>query len=732
MKSLYLLALFCIPVFAANYQVPSVEEAVVKIDGVLSDKIWQQALQLELPYEVDPGTNTKAQVKTVAYIVDGGQSIYFAFVAHDPDPKMIRAFLRDRDTAYQDDFVGVILDTYNDQRRALEFFVNPLGVQMDLIRDDSGGGSREDDSWDAIWESAGKITETGFVVEFEIPYTEIQMPKVQGEKTWGISFFRSYPRNVRQQIQNSSFDRNNNCLLCQVNKFTGFANAERGRDFEITPSITTIGHQSKEALEGDFSSLQSNIEPSLDINWGISSNLTLNATLNPDFSQVEADSGQLDVNQTFALFFPERRPFFLENSDFFNTRLRLIHTRNVANPDYGLRLVGKSDKNAYGFFFTDDTLTTILIPGVFGSGVASLQQESTNLAARYRRDFGNASTIGTLVTRRNAGEYENTVISVDSTYRISDENAIIFQYASSDTNNPQQIMDDFGQAQKLSGDAYFFRYRHVDNNVFYHITQMDYADEFRADLGFIGQVGYKKSIAGIQYTWRQKEQKKWWNRASFYTDWDITHDQQGRLLEKELEARFNINAGKQSNFGANAYVRQRLWNDILFDESRLGFDGSFQPKSGIELGTGFAMGDSIDFSNTKIADRTGAYAFAVINLGQHLSMRLNHSFRKLNRDGGNVFVANQSDLRFSYQFNIRQRLRLALINTTVNRNPDLYDFEVDSHSRSLGTQLIYSYKVNPKTLLFLGYSDSGTEDQNIDLTKTNRTFFAKFSYAWKI
>jgi hypothetical protein len=727
LTSLILLA-WALCVQAGNFQVPLSQKSV-KIDGILDDEIWQQALQIDLIYEIDPSYNIKAEVDTRVYIIDNGSSILFAFKAQDPHPEKIRAFLRDRDSAFQDDFVGVMLDTYNDERRALEFFVNPLGVQMDLIRDDADNG-REDDSWDAIWDSAGKISSDGYVVEMKIPYNELQMPTKAGKKTWGINLFRSYPRTVRKQLQAVKLDRNNSCFLCQLDKFIGFENAQRGLDLEITPSVTAISQQRREGINGDFSSLEHNIEPSLDINWGINSNLTLNATFNPDFSQVESDSAQLDVNQTFALFFPEKRPFFLENSDFFNTRLRLIHTRNIADPDYGIRLVGKSGKNAYGFFYTDDTITNILIPGVFGSGLTSLNQSSENLAARYRRDFGNSSTVGALVTSRSSGDYDNTVVSVDSKYRLTDKNSIQFQYAHSETSNPQQIIDDFEQQRELAGDVYTIRYEHDDENLFYAISHTDYDDDFRADLGFISKTGFNKSIAGIQYTWRPATES-WWNRLRVYTDWDITHDQTGRLLERELEGNIQINANKQSYLSLSGLSRQQLWNDILFDENRVGIDTGFKPNSSIDIGTGYSYGDSIDFSNTKIAKRTGAYVFTNLNIGKHFSMRINHSFRKLERDGGNVFIANQSDIRLSYQFNIRQRLRLAIINTNINRDTDLYDFEIDSHSRSLGNQLIYSYKVNPKTLLFLGYSDSSIEDQNIDLTTTNRTFFAKFSYAWK-
>lgn len=730
MRIILLLLIACIAANAENYQVPLSEKSV-SIDGVLDDDIWQDALMVNLPYEIEPDNTRKAAVETRAYIIDNGRSILFAFEAMDPEPNKIRAFLRDRDASYRDDYVGVMLDTYNDQRRALQFFVNPLGAQIDSIRDESGGGTNEDDSWDAIWDSAGKITDQGYVVEMEIPYYEIQMPTAVGEKTWGINLFRSYPRDVRKQIASSPNDRNNSCFLCQIDKYTGFANAQRGRDLEITPSITMISNQKRDNVSADYSDLDHNFEPSLDVNWGINSNLTLTATLNPDFSQVESDAAQLDLNQTFALFFPERRPFFLENSDFFNTRMRLLYTRNIAAPDYGLRLVGKNGKNAYGIFVTDDTSTNILIPGVFGSSVASLDLKSQNIAARYRRDFGNASTIGAMITKRSADDYSNTVSSIDTTYRITDEDTISFQYATTDSRNPQALIDDFDQAPETQGDAYIIRYQHNENDYNYRIIHFDYDDGFRADLGFIGQIGQRKSIIGAEYIWRP-DTPKWWNRINLYSDWDITHDQNGRLLEKELEARFNINALKQSRFGMNGVTRQRLWNDVLFDENRIGFDAQFQPTAGITVGTGYSVGDSIDFVNTRIADRTGAYVFANLNVGQHLSVNLDHSFRKLNRDGGNVFIANQTDLRLSYQFNIRQRLRLALINTNINRDVSLYESEVDSHTRRLNTQLIYSYKVNPKTLLFLGYSDAGIEDQDFDLTRTNRTLFAKFSYAWKI
>lgn len=715
---------------AEQNKVPYVDSDV-EIDGVLDEPIWQQALPINLQYEVYPANNSLTDIKTSAYLVDTGNALLVGFEAFDSNPEKIRAFLRDRDSAYGDDMVGVILDTYNDQRRALQFFVNPLGVQIDSILNSNGD---EDDSWDAIWGSAGKITENGYVVEIRIPYNELQMLAHQGEKTWGITFFRAQPREVRRQFQNVINDRNNNCYLCQSERFSGFLNADRGQDIEITPTITVISQQMRDAEATVYQPTETDVEPGLDINWGIHSNLTLSATLNPDFSQIEADSAQLSENQTFSLFFPEKRPFFLENSDFFQTPVRLIYTRNIADPDYGIRLVGKSDKNAYGFFYADDTLTNLLIPGVLGSRFTSMNRDSENLVARYRRDFGESSTIGAAITHRSADEYMNRVVSIDGQYRISETNTLRFQYADSTTEYPVFLADDFGQPDhRFDGDFYFLVYNHRGENWRFNLSHENTEDGFRADSGFFRQVGIEKSVIGGGYQW-YGEDADWWSRINVYSDWDITHDQQGRVMEKEFEGNLNMNGPMQSFFIIGGGVRERFWNEQIFDENYVFFEAEFQPRSGLDLGIDISGGDSVDFANSILADRFRVSAYVTANIGKHFSLDADHSYTRLKRDGGNVFTANQSDIRLSYQFSLRQRLKLALIRTHLRRDAELYinSQSVLESEESISSQLIYSYKVNPRTLVYLGYSDRGGNDDNIEsFTRTNRTFFAKFSYAWK-
>mgnify|MGYP000053008920 CR=1 FL=1 len=548
---------------AAWSQTPiSTSHESITIDGVLDEQAWQNATHIELNYEIEPLINQAAQVKTTAMFIDTGQSLLIAFDAQDPNPKEISAFLHDRDSAYQDDQVGVLLDTFNDERRALGFFVNPLGVQIDFIRSSSG----EDDSWDAIWESMGRITESGYQVEIEIPFNELQMPATEGAKTWGIFTQRIYPRKTRQIIQNTRNDKNNNCFLCQSQKFVGFSSAQQGKDLEITPSFTAISSQNRPDAVQAYAPSDTDFEPSLDVNWGIHSNLTLNATLNPDFSQVEADEAQLTTNETFAPFVDEKRAFFLENNDFFDSQFNLVHTRNINDPNYGLRMVGKSNGNAYGFFFTDDEQTNILIPGVFGSSFTRINDNSSNLVGRYKRDWGDASSTGMTATHRTAGDYENSVVSIDTEYRINNKNRITAQWAHSETQYTDEIIEDYDQPEgRFAGHAQFLKYNYNDNHWGFHTSYNKRDEGFRADSGFMGQIGYDRKVVGGSYTWRSNN--AWWSDIRLYSDWDISHDETGQLLEKEFEGDIHIHGPMQSHISLGGGVRDRFWAEQLFDEN---------------------------------------------------------------------------------------------------------------------------------------------------------------------
>ncbi len=708
--------------------IPRVSDAAT-IDGVLDDAIWDLALRTELDVETRPGENVSPPVRTEALLAENSSHLFVAFIAHDPEPAQIRAYMRDRDDAYDDDMVGIALDTFNDERFAFEFFVNPYGAQMDLTYDDVAGN--ETDSWDAIWESAGRITETGFEVELAIPLQQLRFPKTQGRQTWGVDLLRFYPRSQRHRISNNAQDRGRDCYLCQLEKFTGFACAEPGRNLVIAPTLTANLSETRPEIRGPLQAGSTDLNPGLDVRWGPTPDLTLSGTVNPDFSQVEADVAQLSVNERFELFFPEKRPFFLEGADFFETRIQTVFTRTIADPDVGAKLVGKFDNHNIGVFAARDTKTNLLFPGAEGSDTATLNEKSDALVARYRYDAGQNSNVGVVLTARDGGEYSNWVAGVDGRHRFNDRDSVSFQWLDSATDYPAAIAADNGQARALHGGAASVAFDHRSRNWTGYARYNDFDRDFRADLGFVTQVGFDRYILGLRRIWYPGER---FSRVNLGGDWDITHTRDGRVLEREVEMSVWTQGPLQSFLEAGVGKRDRLFDGVLFDENFAFFYGEFAPRGGVEAELFVRFGDEIDFANTRLGKTLIVEPQLELNLGKHLALDLRHTYQTLDTQDTSepIFTANLSDARLTWQFNVRSFLRLVVQHQDIDRNLSLYhDDQTEGRSRSLATQLLYSYKLNPQTVFFLGYSDAARDSDTLrSFTTTERTLFAKIGYAW--
>jgi uncharacterized protein DUF5916/cellulose/xylan binding protein with CBM9 domain len=703
----------------------------IKIDGVMDEEAWQDATQIAIDIETRPGENTAAPVKTVAYLVEDGENLYVAFNAEDPNPKAIRAYLRDRDSAWNDDFVGIVVDAYGDERRAFEFFVNPLGVQMDLTYDDVN--QREDDSWDAIWDSAGKIDDAGYIVEMQIPLSQLRFPKIEGKQTWGIDLLRFYPREHRYRFSNNAQDRNVNCYLCQFEKIQGLEGAEPGRDLEIVPTLTAS--QVETTDDPGIVPLQSgstDVEAGLSVRWGITPDLTANLTINPDFSQVEADAVRLQVNNQFALFFPEKRPFFLEGADYFRTPIRAVFTRTVADPSVGAKLTGKRGNNTFGVFASQDEITNLLFPGAFGSDNTSLAQKNIAFVGRYSRSFGESSSVGALLTGRDGDGYYNYVGGLDLRWKISDQHSIQLQYLRSDTEYPTDVAIEFDQPLgSFDGTASFAAYDYDSRNWRVYIRHQDRAANFRSDSGFVPRVDYSQQVVGIGRTWFGDEDN-WYSQFSFSGDWDIAHDESGRMIERELEGWFRIQGPMQSRLDVGPLTRDRLFDDVLFKENKINLYAEFQPMGGLELGIWASAGDQVDFANTQLGNEVRLEPFVNWNINRNFLLRLDSAFVTLDsKDGPNIFDAKVYDVNLTWQFSVRSFLRLTTQIQDVERNQSEYIDPVDARTRDVGRQLLYSYKLNPQTVFFLGYSDALLDDDILsNLTTTDQTWFMKIGYAW--
>lgn len=715
---------------AAILDLPRTDEKIA-IDGVLDDAAWANATRVNVNIETRPAENTPASVDTVAYLIEDGENLYVAFDAKDPEPHKIRAFLRDRDSAWNDDFVGIVIDTYGDARRAFEFFVNPLGVQMDLTNDDVNGN--EDDSWDAIWDSAGQIGADGYIVEIQIPLSQLRFPRIDGKQTWGVDLLRFYPRDHRYRFSNNSQDRNVNCYLCQFQKLQGLEDVEPGRDLEIVPTLTASQPSTTEdAGVLPLRSADVDTEVGLSVRWGITPDLTANLAINPDFSQVETDVAQLEANNQFALFFPEKRPFFLEGADYFRTPVRAVFTRTVVDPSVGTKLTGKRGNNTFGVFVAQDEVTNLIFPGASGSDSESLLQENTAFVGRYSRSFGNASTVGALVTARSGDNYHNTVGGFDLRWKISDQHSVRAQFLRSDTGYPLAVATDFDQPlDSFDGHAAYAGYDYDSRNWFAYLRHSERSNGFRADSGFVPQVDVSQQVVGLGRIWHGDDDN-WYSRLRLSGDWDIAHDDNGRLLEKEIEAYLSISGPMQSEFEFGGLSRDILFDDVLFAENKISLFAEFQPRGGLLLGFWSRVGDQVDFDNTRLGDEVRIDPFARWNIGRHLLLRYDGVFVRLDRkDGAMIFDAAVHDVRLTWQFSVRSFLRLTTQFQDIERNLASYSDAVDRRSRNVGRQLLYSYKINPQTVFFLGYSDALIDDDNLSgLTTTDRTWFLKIGYAW--
>ena len=717
------------------------------LDGILDETVWQQATIIELKYQNEPIYNALAPVKTIAYLYQDDTSLHIAIKAFDPEPNKVIANLREHDNIFKDDNVGIIIDTYNDKRSAFGFFVNPLGAQADMTKKETDDSDEaEDYSWNAIWYSAGKVTDQGYVIEMSIPFHALRFPDTGKALTWNIAIERNYPRDNLVEIANYQQDHNRKCIICQYESIVGFTNIKTSKNVQLTPTLTlgrtdikNIPDSFENSLHGErWQEGSVNKDIGLDLRWGINKNLLLNATINPDFSQVEADDAQLAINTTYALYYEEKRPFFVEGADYFTTPLfNFVHTRNIADPDYGLKVTGKTNEHLYGVMSTNDNQTSFLIPSNQGSQLAKTNLKSKATIARYRLDMGKLNNIGALVTSRTAKGYYNRLVSVDGSYWFNNKSSVNYQVASSNSKNPKQVQQDFTLKETQSGQAYRlnFDYRSKDLGLFADIERVD--ADFRADLGFKSMVNYQSISLGSNKEWFVNEQT--WlsilsmNQFAISVDWDKSWDLDHNLLEEEWEFSAILEGEMQSVIELGTLSRNSLYQTKYYEEKQLTFWMELTPISNITVSSFIKYGDQIDFSNEQLGTRFKIASQINWQINKNMQLEAEYDYSYLEVDDGELYNAWVIDSKFIWQFNSRQQLRFIVQYTQLNQDRSLYKNPeyINDKDEYLTTQLLYSYTINPQTLFYLGYADNGFEEDNQQFIRTDRTVFAKFSYAYE-
>lgn len=709
--------------------VPQVEQNI-SIDGVISDAEWAGAFRAPLDYERKPSINIRPLERTIVLMAHSNDTLYIAFKCYDSDPGRICAQVSDREQIVDDDHVLIMLDTFNDDRTSLCFAANPHGIQMD-------GLAANDDfdwSWDAIWECEGAIHDWGWSLEMAIPFDQIRMQRKEGKQTWGFDAWRIHPRDVVHFYSVTQINPDNNCLQCEMVEIEGFDGVEQGNNIELNPTFTYVNTSARELPGGEYRSVNDKADAGLTGKWGITPNITATATINPDFSQIEADSRQLDINRNFALYFPEKRPFFLEGSDFFSSRLiQSYYSRSFRNPNYGVKVGGKEGNHSFGLMMIEDEITNLIIPGSQFSRSSTLAGSSKALVGRYNYDVTGRHTIGAMFTHRTGeSDYQNSTFGVDGLFRLTDTDEISFQYLGSSTQYSQDTASAFTQSgDRFSGSALEANYSHREKDWYGYLRYTNYGDTFRADVGFVPQVDYVHYLALAGYIWTPEEET-WYSRLNLEVMYQYQETQAGEQLDQRADL-FGLYTGPmQSVLAARYFLSQRTYLGNSFDVTYFGTYSSIAPSRYVTLELDTSFGDTIDYRNNRLAGRLRLQPMLTLKPSTNLYIYLEHHFERTSVDEQEIYTANISQAAVRYLFNRRTMLRATLQYVDYHYNQEMYISAIDEEFQQLFTQLLFSYKLNPRTVLFLGYSDNYQGGDYYDLARKDYTFFAKIGYAWQM
>jgi hypothetical protein len=468
---------------------PRMESAELEMDGLLLEEVWEQAAVLGGFSQYEPVEGIPSTEATEVRVFYTGDAIYFGVRAFDSEPDRILARLGERDrSVFGDDWIRIILDTFDDQRQGYTFYVNPLGIQTDGLwiegirrREGRPSSVSIDFSPDFIWESNGRVTEEGWEAEIKIPYLSLRFPE-DPVQSWGINISREVKRRGFKQSW-APLTQNISSVLAQSGRLVGLRDLQPKRLIEVNPVAT--GKRLGDNFSGQFSRDDFEMEGGLNARVGITQNLVLAATANPDFSQVEADATRITVNERFALFFPEKRPFFLEGSENFQTPQQLVYTRRIVNPMGGAKVTGKVGSFTVGYLGALDEKPASFL----GGGADAL----VNLL-RVRRDVGLGSTMGLLYTDRaltKGGDF-NRVLAGDARLVFKDRYTLTTQLAGSwsETEGVQKYLKPaiFGSMAR-SGRAFSW-----------DISFQDVHPDFRADVGYLPRIGEAVALGNMAFT----------------------------------------------------------------------------------------------------------------------------------------------------------------------------------------------------------------------------------------
>jgi hypothetical protein len=680
----------------------------------------------------EPHDGEPVSKPTAAYLSYDDKNLYVVVECKD-EPGLVRAHMSKREDIFSDDIVGLILDTFHDRRRAYEFFVNPFGIQLDGVATE---GQEDDFSFDTLWHSEGRLTPDGFVVLLAVPFKSLRFSGADAQK-WGIAILRHFARSNEQAFW-PYITRRIQGVGQQLATADGFERISPGRNIQIIPYGSFARARFLDDQAGAFRT-ENDFRAGVDAKIVLRDSLSVDLTVNPDFAQVESDEPQVTVNQRFEVFFPEKRPFFLENASYFRTPENLFFSRRIADPQFGVRVSGKIGPWAIAGLAIDDRA-----PGNRVPHSDPLRGERAAIGViRIQREFAKQSSIGLFATSRDLAASSNRVLALDARIKLSQTWTFQGQAITSQT---RQV-----DGARLAGPAYSLSVFHDDRHLNYNLSYTDRSPGFRSQLGFVPRVDIRELYNLISYRWRPKKGRVQsfgpnlftsvnWNREGRVQDWrinvpwSIAFSNNTSVFVRRSEF-FELFEGQGFREHSNDVEVSSDWLKWLSIETYVskGKGVNFFPAAGLApfsaetfkggAGVGFRPTPQFRFEQTYIYDRLGTRQVSRPAVPR-ASIFNNHIFRS----------------KLNFQFSRALSLRAIVDYNAVLPNTELVNLE---RTKRVTGDVLVTYLVNPGTALYVGYTDR-FENLVIDravppllrrtvspTTSVGRQFFVKMSYLFR-
>jgi hypothetical protein len=697
------------PLFAASPPV---------IDGSLDEEIWKNP-----PIKADfitfnPAYGEVLQQKTEIWMAYDNKNLYFAFKCYDSEPEKIKTSITRRDNMFTDDWVGLSLDAMGNKQTSYDLFCNPNGIQGDILNSAASG---EDVSPDFVWESAGQMTNEGYQVEISLPLRSIRF-KSGPEVRMGILFWR---RISRLGMSGSWPDIKPGHGLFNTHRTILYQNLKSPLNLEILPSFTW-GSGGERISPQEWSSGASFREIGAGLKYGISSSITADITLNPDFSQVESDAFQVEVNRRYPIFYSEKRPFFMEGTDIFSFFTipygyiqTAVHTRQIVDPLWGAKLTGTAGKTAFGLLSAGDEW-----PGLrWDSGFNPYEGKNAYFTiARGKQSLGQDNYVGAIYSGREFAGGFNRVGGFDLSLRFLTNHKVQASYVQSFSKEP-------GEESAANSPSYHLFYSYTSKPLGIMAAFEHIGENFRMDSGFVLRTGIDEGWLWIGPSFYPDPEKTGWlKRINPHLTLQYIHDNLTDMDDTFVRAEVDFSFTKQGELSTNICRQTESWRGETFSLPTFNLEGQVQLTNWLQMGGGFTVGKQIYYpaESPFKGDYFGAgYGFTLQpNSKLSLTLSLHHSHLKRERE--EIYSVNIVYSRTTYQFN-KYLFARAIV-------------QYDSYEKELLTDILASFTFIPGTVIHLGYGGlyekRDWQDGNWipgpgNLRNMRRSFFFKASYLWR-